>query len=340
MVDGVSATPRRATSGSGRLAGLDALRGIAALCIVSFHAVYTFGDYPSPPGKGYLAVDFFFMLSGYVMARTYERRLAEGYGTRRFMLTRYRRLWPVLSLGTLLGAPLLIVELGGLQHAWLVILANFLLLPAVAGQLIFPANGPAWSICFELLANLFHGLILWRWSTGRLAALMAGMAAIMVWISLQFGNFGVGPHNFDWFGGIPRVLLSYTAGIIMWRWWQDRPSIAVRPTIAFAAMPVLLIASLAFDAQSWLWDMAFVALVCPLLIAGGLAWRGDHWLARWSGMVSFPLYAVHQPMLSWAQGLGMNLGAGVALALLVAAYITLKFDSGAKPAAPRAVAAG
>lgn len=100
---------------------LDGLRGVAALSVVVMHRHVWFG-LEGWLAHGYLAVDFFFMLSGYVMARTYEQRLSEGYGAWRFMAARYRRLWPVMALGTLFGAPLLALEYNDLGASLSVIL--------------------------------------------------------------------------------------------------------------------------------------------------------------------------------------------------------------------------
>src|SRR3569623_1992281 len=86
----------------GRLYGLDALRGVAALCVLAFHVHSVFGGF-WPFSRGYLAVDFFFMLSGFVMARTYEVRFRQ-LTTAEFFILRFRRVWGTMAVGTLLGA--------------------------------------------------------------------------------------------------------------------------------------------------------------------------------------------------------------------------------------------
>jgi peptidoglycan/LPS O-acetylase OafA/YrhL len=309
---------------SGRLAGLDALRGIAALCVLCLHVLTIFGPEHGFHGKGYLAVDFFFMLSGYVMARTYERRLAEGYGTGRFVLARYRRLWPVMAVGALIGAPLVAIELGDPARSFPVILANLFLIPAVAGNVIYPVNGAAWSILAELSANLAHGAVLWRWHLPRLAMLLAALIPLIVGLAIAFGRLDLGADSSTWAFGIARALLAYMAFIVLWRCWRDRPGIRINPLAAFAAMPALLLAVPFFGIGGRMFDVGFVLLVCPLLVAGGLAYRGEHGLWRWLGMISFPLYAINLPLLHWSDILGLGPVTGIACALALATYIALR----------------
>lgn len=310
---------------SGRLPGLDALRGIAALAVLAFHTLAIFGAGPALTGKGYLAVDFFFMLSGYVMARTYEQRMGSGLGVWRFMWARYRRLWPVMAIGALLGASLLLPSADAAGFAWITF-ANLLLIPVFTGSLIFPLNGSAWSVLFELVANFIHGALLWRLRARMLLVLAAAMGAAMAWAVLQYGSFDIGARPRNALGGLPRALLSYVVGIVLWRWWRDRPSLALPSALAFLAMPVFLLAVSLFGLGSALLDFGFVLVLCPLLIAGGLAYAGEHWAGHWSGSISFPLYAVHMPLLNGAKTLGLGAAAGVAAALFTAAAMAHWMD--------------
>jgi len=87
-----------------RLHGLDALRGIAALVVLAFHIGLIYGLEPIFL-NGWLAVDFFFALSGYVLARTYEGRLHKTIGAWQFSKKRFFRFWPVVLFGGAIGAP-------------------------------------------------------------------------------------------------------------------------------------------------------------------------------------------------------------------------------------------
>ena len=308
-------------SAPGRVHGLDGLRGIAALSVVGFHAHATYAAFPDWWAKGYLAVDFFMMLSGYVMARTYEGRMASGLGTAGFVHLRYRRLWLTMAIGSLIGIPYLWWAAGGEP---LVILAafalNLALVPAPLDNQLFPLNGPGWSIFYELVANAVHAALLWRLSNRSLLALAVGLLVLLAAFARIKGDVDFGalaPH----FGpALVRSLAAYTGGVLLWRWWQDQPLIGVPARWPFVVLPLLMLAP--FAAFGWGFDLLFIALICPLLIAGGLRLKGAPRWAVWSGMLSFPLYAVHVPVLRSAHLAGISPLPAVLLALLAGMTLT------------------
>ncbi|MEO6718204.1 MAG: acyltransferase [Novosphingobium sp.] len=309
---------------AGRLEGLDGLRGIAALCVLWFHATGVLHPDWGIAGKGYLAVDFFFMLSGYVMARTYEHRFAEGYTARRFMVARYRKLWPFMALGALLGAPVVWLMLEDHVQALKIVAANVLLIPTIGYNSLYPVNNAAWSILVELSANLIHGLILWCLPTRVLATLLLVLTPLLCWIAAAYGSLAVGLETTTIGAGLAKGLMSYGVGIILWRWWQDRPTIRINPALAFAAMPLLILLVPGLHEQAWGYDVGFVLLACPLMLAGGLACRRVNGVIRWLGLISFPLYAVNLPIMVWANGLGFGAPIAVAGALALASYLALR----------------
>ena len=132
-----------------RLAGLDALRGIAALLVMGLHANAVFGGLGAF-SKGYLGVDFFLMLSGYLMARITEPRLAAGLGAGRFLRARYRRFWPMMALGMAIGIPFAWARAEDWQTFLPLFIANMALLPWPFDRVLFALNIPAWTIFFEL----------------------------------------------------------------------------------------------------------------------------------------------------------------------------------------------
>jgi peptidoglycan/LPS O-acetylase OafA/YrhL len=305
-------TPARAP----RLAGIEALRGVAAVCVVLLHLQATLGGHPPVFGKGYLAVDFFLMLSGFLMARTQERRFVGPDQAQGFMANRVRRLWPMMALGALIGAPVLLIRSDGLGHFLSLALPNLVLLPSSFDNLAYPLNIPAWTIFYELLANLLHVLVFSRLRrTGLLIAAALCLAA-MVPVALTFGSFDVGARPQHFGAALPRVLLAYLIGMALGRWWRGEPAIRVPFALALAAMPVLFATAWWLGWNGWVFDLAFVLVACPLIIAGGLTLVGSPHLALWSGMLSFPLFAVHMPVLQAARQLGLNyvIGGGLALA--------------------------
>lgn len=306
-----------------RLAGLDALRGIAALCVLVYHAS------PQGSSNAYLSVDFFFMLSGYVMARTYEPRLASGMTPTQFVRTRVAKLWPTMFLASLIGLPWLFSWIPP-QWAWPIALANLLLIPTMMQNRLFLLNGPAWSILFELGANTAHAFGLWRASNRLLIAAIVVAAGFLTWFaSTQTLELGSRPETV--LGGIARVLTGYMIGMLLWRLWRDNPPISVSAPFTLLAMPMFFAVAAVLSGQSWQSDLLFVLALCPMLIAGGLRIVRPGRLLGWFGQISFPLYAVHGPTLRTSQWLGWGNLWG-ALASLVLAWVVLlgakRFDLG------------
>ncbi|MBV1689353.1 hypothetical protein KRR38_17160 [Novosphingobium sp. G106] len=105
--------------------------------------------------------DFFFLLPGYVMARTFEERMKDDLTAVGFVIVRFRGLWPPAAAGYLIGAATLLGTLGTSFIAAIMIPA-ILLVPIPTRLGTFPLNAPAWSINFEILANAGHALFLYK----------------------------------------------------------------------------------------------------------------------------------------------------------------------------------
>ena len=277
----------------GRLYGLDALRGIAAVVVVAYHIVHIFElwDWDFP---GYLAVDFFFMLSGYVMARTYEDRLQSGMAVRSFIRVRVRRLWPTVALGVLLGTPVLFIEYPDVWTLYLV--ANLFLVPVFA-KFAYPANNPAWSILAELFANFIHALVLARASTAALWVAVGASFTFLLVMAYLAGSLDFGATAALLPFALPRILMPYAIGIIMYRTWRDTPPFSLHPAVTISILPALILLI-----PSAVGDLLFVVAACPLLMIGGLSWRPQSiQMASIAGGMSFPLYAIHYPLLDAAR---------------------------------------
>ncbi len=233
------------------------------------------------------------MLSGFVMARTYEHRMPS---TAAFALLRGKRLWAPLAVGTSLG--LLIVGPSPL------FLMALLFLPSPINGRLFPFNPPAWSLFCEIAANIIHALVLCRLSNLRLAALL--LAIIPIWaINMIDGLDGAT----TWAGmpeGLLRVGVAYSIGILIYRRFGDNPPFRVHPAITLALLPLSAVMP----------DFAgplIVLIVFPLTMFGGMTYA-----PRWgslAGRYSYPLYAVHFPIML----LGLPIAA--TLALIAAATI-------------------
>ena len=299
-----------------RLTGLDALRGIAAIFVLGYHVWTEFGVFPIF-ARSYLAVDFFFMLSGFVMARTYEARLATGsLSSGQFLKVRYRRLWAPIAVGTAIG---LVYQFGsGSPPTLPALVFGFLLIPDLGMAKPFLLNRPAWSIFFELVANVLHAVLLSRVGTRWVVALAAGSAMILFLHSTAMGAITAGLRSSDFAAGVPRVIMAYCIGVVLWRL---RPRFAVPGQAA----PLLLVGGLMLVPAGLAWDFAFVMLLCPVLIALGTRAFGGR-TATLLGSLSFPLYATHFPVMQLCQLLGLGALGAITASVAVATLVGLIVD--------------
>lgn len=276
-----------------RLEGLDALRGIAALVVLVYHLCEALGVRWMFP-RGYLAVDFFFMLSGFVMSRTYGERLEHGLSVPAFMVLRFRKLWPIAAVGSALG-------LATFDGSWQAALAGFALMPWFAGATAFTLNTPIWSLHFELFANLVH-----RFIERNLSLVLALSWPLFTVATIAHGSAGFGMMSENFSFGYARVIASYSLGVFLFRKFGDTPP------VRFTLLPLI------FPAVIWIPTGAFDVLIVAamsLVILGGLAMK-----PRWGsaiGALSFPLYAVHHPLL-----FRFHPWWGLLLSLVLAAILT------------------
>lgn len=341
---------------------LDGLRGVAALMVVMFHTfeAYAGGD-PTRQiiNHGYLAVDFFFLLSGFVIAYAYDDRWTR-MGQREFYLRRLIRLQPMVVLGSVIGAALFYVQAGGLfpkiatTPVWQVLLVMLLgctLLPLpkafdIRGwDEIHPLNGPAWSLFYEYVANVAYALVLRRLSARALTILAALAAMLLLEVALRGERRDlIGGWSLDAAGlhiGLARLCYPFLAGMLLMRSGWRLPG-----RHAFAISAALLVVALALPRMGdtphhWsngLYDAACVLLLFPLIVAIGAgdkrATGAGIRIARFFGDLSFPLYITHYPLIyvytAWVVDrqvpvrLGAPVGAGLVVAAVAIAYASLK----------------
>lgn len=302
---------------SKRLTGLDALRGIAAFCIMVFHTKLLDGN-GIGPGKAYLAVDFFFVLSGYVMARTYEIRLAGDMHGIQFLLARLRRLAPTMAIGGLIGIPVLYAV--SPHHFGEIVIINMLMLPVIYGFYTFPLNVPAWSIFFELISNALHGLFLFKIETNFLHVALVVLALLLFPISQGYSHLDVGSSAQTFLACFPRTLFSYILGIVLWRRWRDHPNVSLPRWICLAIMPLFFTIIWLCDIKTGWIDLSFIFVICPTLIASGLRMEGGQ-IGFMIGEISFPLYAIHYPLIETLQLISVPWPLQLILSITLAALI-------------------
>ncbi len=278
-----------------KLEGLDGLRGLAALIVLAHHALHRAGiDWFA---QGYLAVDLFFMLSGFVIALAYENRLRNGLGILNFTRIRIVRLYPLLALGALLGAGQVAVGVYDVPNSQLILITQLLLIPAlwVSGPL-FPLNGVQWSLFFELAVNVFHAIINPWLGRVALGLLVIGSALALALTSRHYGWLGGGWSADTFPSGFTRVGFGYFAGVALFRMYRSGrlQSFKINWVIPAVALPALIVTAQLID-RVHITDVITVVVAFPILVivATNVQLTGKaRSIALWLGAVSYPIYAL------------------------------------------------
>jgi peptidoglycan/LPS O-acetylase OafA/YrhL len=341
---------------------LDGLRGVASLTVVVFHLceAYSLGDpFAQVLNHGYLAVDFFFLLSGFVIAYAYDDRWSsmsqwEFYGRRLI------RLQPMVIMGSMVGALLYYFQAGPEFSAvastpvWkllLVMLIGFTLIPVNSSLDIrgwdemYPLNGPAWSLFFEYIANILYAVGIRKLSNRALTVLVLLAACFLVEVAVTsprsglIGGWSLDPKELHI--GFARVLFPFFAGVLLMRAGKH-----IHVEHPFAVCSLVLVCALAlprFGDPQHLWvngvyESICVILIFPLVVAVGAGEQrvdgASIRIARFFGDLSFPLYITHYPLIyvytSWVVrdkvplSQGVPVGALVLAASILIAYASLK----------------
>ena len=315
--------------------GLDFLRGVAAIAVVGFHFSSRL-DLPSLFYHGYLGVDFFFALSGFVIAHAYGARLASGaMRARSFILLRAIRLLPLVVFGTVIAAFVDLLRPGDFtiaQHVAdiaVALLMGCLCLPTLwhttLEPTVFPLNSPVWSLFFELVAN-FCCIPLYRSRhTARLTGLVAAVSLVLIaWATLAHDTINLGSIPPDFLWGFVRVAWSFALGILLS--WAKLPVPPLNKWVYAIALCAVLACPGLPDGVNGLFELAAVCIMFPIIVLGASQCRGAERpsrLSAWSGNMSYPLYATHYPLVRAVGLVGRRLSDTVATHLLVAALGTI-----------------
>ncbi|MFB6456704.1 acyltransferase family protein [Chitinophaga sp. Hz27] len=288
---------------------LDGLRGIAAIVVVLYHFMEMFiSDYSKNfAGHGFLAVDFFFCLSGFVIAYAYDSRIAT-MGLKEFFIARIIRLHPLVLLGTILGLlaflfdPFLAVPAGYNAGRIIVIfIASALLIPfpvmAERSFNQFGLNAPAWSLFWEYVANIVYATLLYRLNKHILLILAIISAAALCYVGYSAGNLMGGWGKDTWWHGGVRVAYSFLAGMLVYRY-----QFIIKNKIGFVGISILLLCGLLLPSfkLNALAELLVIIFYFPLIVALGAGCLPGTYAARAcniSGKISYPLYMTHYAAL-------------------------------------------
>lgn len=314
---------------------LDGLRGVAALVVVLFHLfeAHAGGSHQDQiVNHGYLAVDFFFMLSGFVVGYAYDDRWGR-MTVWEFFKIRLVRLQPMVIIGMLVGGLLFYTHDSVVfPHIHEVPLWKMLMVLAIGMTLLpvplsldirgwgemHPLDGPGWSLFYEYVANILYGVWIRRWSNRALTALVLVSAGAVVYLTV-FGPAGdiVGGWSLDPAQiriGLTRVMYPFFGGLLLSRTVKLR-----HVPNAFFWCSLLLVGILVWPRvggpeRLWLngvYESVCILLVFPFIVwlgAGGQVKEGFALKAcRFLGDVSYPLYITHYPLIySYTAWIGQN----------------------------------
>jgi peptidoglycan/LPS O-acetylase OafA/YrhL len=307
---------------------LDGLRGTAAISVVIFHFQELSVGIADPDGlwfrHAYLAVDFFFCLSGYVIGYAYDDR-RDRISIRGFLAARLIRLHPMVVLGALLGLSSYVLDpyavtqatASGLQSqsapTWKLVacvLGAMSLVPTWSLPNRFGSyvslNAPAWSLMWEYIANIAYAFVLWRLHTRWLSAIVLASAASIAWCAYEANAIDPGFAWGEMTYGLVRVLFSFCVGLLLFR-----KRINLKPSMGFGALSLAMLLlffmpgfgnpELGKVPLNWLYDTVCVTVAFPLIVAFGAGATQGVFLQRlcdFFGRVSYPIYILHYAVVT------------------------------------------
>lgn len=285
------------------------MRGIAALFVFNRHTSI-FWDFTLH--RTYLAVDLFFILSGFVISFAYDEKIKSGaISVKFFVLLRLIRLYPIYFISVILCAVILIYKLltesspaaSDFQQIIVIIgFALFFLPVKVPGDtVLFHINGPYWSLFYELISNLVYVVIRPVLKTAVLIGIIFVCGVIVALSAYQHGNLDVG---FNWgilsnITGFSRAMLGISLGLLLHRKFAyfSEKIITLSPWLAIGVMSATLMLP-SMGRLNTLIDLIAVFCIFPLCVlwgAQGVSARGEKILVA-LGSASYPIYVLHVPV--------------------------------------------
>lgn len=306
---------------------LDGLRGVAALMVIWYHVFEAFATSPVDQrfNHGYLAVDFFFILSGFVIGYAYDDRWGR-MSVKDFFKRRLIRLHPMIVIGTVLGVITFLIQGSeqwngtkvSLSMVMLAMLLHMFLIPAAPGSgaevrgngEMYPLNGPAWSLFFEYIGNILYALFLRKLSTTVLTIVVTlaglGLATFAIFNYSGYGHLGVGWSMLDYnlIGGFLRLLFAFSVGLLMSRIFQP---VRIKGAFWICSLAIIVLLSIPYIGNGeapWmngLYDAVCTIVIFPILVYLGASGKTPDKMTsrmcKFFGDISYPLYIVHYPFM-------------------------------------------
>ncbi|HRP17218.1 MAG TPA: acyltransferase [Ginsengibacter sp.] len=340
---------------------LDGLRGIAAITVVIFHIFEAFATshLDQKVNHGYLAVDFFFILSGFVVGYAYDDRWGK-MNIKDFLKRRLIRLHPMVVMGSVIGGLMFYTQatdawndVSGISFGALLFatVLGALLIPAPPGVEVrglgemFPLNGPSWSLFFEYIGNILYALFLRKLPTKILAlVVLAGglsLARFAIWGPLGDICAGFSLTGVEFSAGISRLVFSFSAGLLLYRIFKP---VKIKGSFWIGTITLVVLLSLPrIGGADHLWMNGLYETICTIIVFPLLVYLGASEqniskqltsLCKFLGNISYPLYMVHYPFIylyyAWVKNNNLTFSesiwgaAGVVVGSFVLAYLCLK----------------
>jgi peptidoglycan/LPS O-acetylase OafA/YrhL len=356
-------SPTAAPAPKARYEILDGLRGVAAIAVVIFHLfeAHAGGDvFAQYLNHGYLAVDFFFLLSGFVLGYAYDDQWGR-MSYLDFARRRLIRLQPMVVVGTVIGAACFYFGASGMfpliaaTPFWKLVLFSglgmlMLPLPVAADirgwQETYPLNGPAWSLFFEYIANILYALVLRRISRTILIVLvlLTGAVTFHYLLTCRSGDIigGWSLNSEQLRIGFTRLAYPFLAGLLLFRLGGK---LKVRHgfwVCALALLALLALPRLGTRESHWpnaLYEGLCITLLFPMVVAAGagsdLIGTRSRQFCLFLGRISYPIYITHYPIIylytAWVANHKVSIRDGFPTAtlafaaILAIAWLSLRF---------------
>ena len=325
---------------------LDGLRGVAAIMVVSFHLfeAHATSKLDQIINHGYLAVDFFFLLSGFVVSYAYDDRW-KTMSIGSFFKRRLVRLQPMVIMGSIIGAICFYFQTSGLWpmiqnvpvgKMLIVMLIGCTLLPLPISMDIrgwnemHPLNGPGWSLFFEYIANIFYALFVKNFSKKVLSIVVILSGSALIHLALTqgdvIGGWSLGATQLHI--GFARMMYPFFAGLLLNRIGK---LVSIKSAFLWCSLLIFIVLALPrFGGKDQLWmnglyESISIIFIFPLIVflgaSGEVIGKYSNRICKFLGDISYPIYITHYPLIyiytAWVYNKKVSLQDGYPIGILV-----------------------
>lgn len=309
---------------------LDGLRGVAALMVIWYHVFegYAFagGTTIDTFNHGYLAVDFFFILSGFVIGYAYDDRWGKNFTMKDFIKRRLIRLHPMVIMGAVVGTITFYIQGSvqwdgthiGISMVMLSLLCTIFFIPAMPGVgyevrgngEMFPLNGPCWSLFFEYIGNILYALFIRRLSNKALTIVVVllgvALASFAIFNVSGYGNIGVGwtLDGVNFIGGLLRMLFPFSMGMLLSRNFKPmklRGAFWICTLVMIALFAVPYLEGTESICTNGIYEAFCIIIAFPILLwigaSGTTTDKKSTQICKFLGDISYPIYVIHYPFM-------------------------------------------